>query len=346
VPVPPAPRPAAAPLRLGSNENPFPPLPGVLQAVLSAGERLNRYPDPDCSELRAALSRTLGVAREQIAVGPGSADLLHRLTRLVCGPGDEVVTAWRSYEGHPAAVTAAGARPVRVPLTADGRADLRTMAASCTGRTRAAFVCTPHNPTGTVPDPAELARFLSQVPAHVLVVLDEAYRDFAGADAPDGLAAFADRPALCVVRTFSKGYGLAGLRVGYLVADSALAERVRGSGPPYAVSQLAQDAAVESLHWGEALAARVGTLMAERTRMRSVLCARGWPVPESRANFLWLPLGERTTSFQEHCARAGVAVKAFPGEGARITVADAESNDLLLDLAREFGAGPPPGAPS
>ena len=336
---------APEPLRLGANENPFPPLPGVLQAVFRAGERINRYPDPDCAAVKSALAGHLGVPPDHLAVGPGSADLIHRLVRLVAGPGDEVVTAWRSYEGHLAAITAAGAGPVLVPLTAEGAPDLAAMAAACTGRTRAVLLCSPHNPTGTAVGSAGMRWFLDRVPPDVLVVLDEAYRDFVQATAADGLTAFASRPASCLVRTFSKGYGLAGLRIGFVVARPPLARRVRDACVPYAVSQLAQDAAVESLRSAGAMRARVRVLVEERTRMWSALSGQGWDVPLSQANFLWLPLGERTARFQACCTRAGVAVKAFPGEGVRVTVADPESNAVLLGLAAEFGpAGPAHGA--
>ncbi len=324
------------PRRLGSNENPFPPLHGVLAAVIQAAERVNRYPDPRHTVLLEALSDHLDLPSSHVVVGPGSVDLLHRLIRLVSGPGDEVVTAWRSYDGHLAAIAAAGANPVQVPLTEEGGPDLPAMAAVCTERTKAILVCSPHNPTGTVAHAAELETFLDAVGPGTLIVVDEAYRDFVCGAAPDGLAMFANRSALCLVRTFSKGYGLAGLRVGYVVARPPLAQRLRDACIPYSVSQMAQDAAVESLRQESAMRIRVQAVVDERERMWSALTGQGWAVPPSQANFLWIPLGGLTDRFSEYCRAAGVGVKVFPGEGARVTVADRSSNELVLGVAERL----------
>jgi histidinol-phosphate aminotransferase len=251
-----------------------------------------------------------------------------------------VVYAWRSFEAYPIITRISGARAVQVPLDADERHDLDAMADAITERTRLVFVCNPNNPTGTAVRRAELERFLDRVPADVLVVLDEAYREFiTDPEVPDGVDLYRDRPNVAVLRTFSKAYGLAGLRVGFAVAHEPVAEALRKTAVPFGVSQLAQDAAVASLHAEDELLERVAGLVAERARVVKGLTAQGWTVPDTQANFVWLRLGERTTDFAAACERAGATVRPFAGEGVRITVGETEANDLLLRTAEAFRAG-------
>ena len=225
---PPAPRAGQQVYKLSSNENPYPPLPGVVEAVEAAAARMNRYPDMGNNELYDALADRLGVSREQLAAGTGSVAVLYHLLQAFCEPGDEVVYAWRSFEAYPIAVSATGAVSVQVPVTDDGRHDLEAMAARVTARTRAVIVCTPNNPTGPSVSDTDLREFVAQVPDDVLVVVDEAYREFVRSDDPiDGLALQAAHANVVVMRTFAKAYGLAGLRVGYLVAHPEVAAAVR-----------------------------------------------------------------------------------------------------------------------
>jgi histidinol-phosphate aminotransferase len=229
---------------------------------------------------------------------------------------------------------------VRVPLTAGEEHDLDAMAGAVTDRTRLIFVCSPNNPTGVAIPRAALERFLDRVPEDVLVVLDEAYREFVRDElVPDGIALYRERPNVCVLRTFSKAYGLAGLRVGYAVAREPVAAALRKTAVPFGVSQIAQDAAVASLHSEAALMRRVEALVAERTRVAGALAAQGWTVPDSQANFVWLRLGEATVDFAAACEEAGVTVRPFPGEGVRITVGEREANDMLLAVAADFRRG-------
>jgi len=323
--------------KLSSNENPYPPLPGVVEAAVAAAGSLNRYPDMGCTGLTAELAARFGVPESHVATGTGSVGVAQSLIQATAGPGDEVVYAWRSFEAYPIIVQVNGATSVQVPLTADGTHDLDAMLAAVTERNRLIFVCNPNNPTGTVVRRAELERFLDAVPADVLVVLDEAYNEFVrDAGVPDGIELYRDRPNVCVLRTFSKAYGLAGLRVGFAIAHEPVAEALRQTAVPFGVTQLAQDAAVASLRAEKALLERVEALVAERARVVAGLVAQGWTPYETQANFVWLPLGERTADFAAACAAAGVVVRPFAGEGARVTIGETEANDLFLETAERF----------
>lgn len=325
--------------KLSSNENPYPPLPGVLEAALAAAGNFNRYPDMACTGLMNELADRFGVPLSHLATGTGSVGVAQQLLQATSGPGDEVVYAWRSFEAYPIITQVSGATSVRVPLTDGEVHDLDAMAEAITDRTRLIFVCNPNNPTGTVVRRAELERFLDRVPSDVLVVLDEAYKEFIrDAEVPDGIEIYRDRPNVAVLRTFSKAYGLAGLRVGFAVAHEPVAAALRKTAVPFGVSQLAQDAAVASLRAEDELLGRVGSLVAERARVGEALVRQGWTVPESHANFVWLRLGERTLDFAAACERAGVVVRPFAGEGVRVTIGESEGNDLFLKAAEAFRA--------
>lgn len=323
--------------KLSSNENPYAPLPGVLEAATAAAGNCNRYPDMACTALHTELAHRFGVPVEHIATGTGSVGVAQQLVQSTAGPGDEVIYAWRSFEAYPIITQVSGAASVPVPLDADEAHDLDAMAAAITERTRLVFVCNPNNPTGTVVRRAALERFLDRVPQDVLVVLDEAYREFIrDPEVPDGVEVYRDRPNVAVLRTFSKAYGLAGLRVGFAIAHEPVAAALRKTAVPFGVSQLAQDAAVASLRAEAALLQRVDALVGERTRVFDGLTAQGWTVPETQANFVWLRLGERTADFAAACERAGVTVRPFAGEGVRITVGEEAANDVLLRTAEAF----------
>ncbi|WP_225844969.1 histidinol-phosphate transaminase [Streptomyces sp. HPF1205] len=334
---PPAAEEGARAFKLSSNENPYPPLPGVLEAATAAAASFNRYPDMACSALTEALAARFGVPAAHVATGTGSVGVAQQLLQATSGPGDEVIYAWRSFEAYPIITRISGAAAVQVPLGPGETHDLDAMADAVTERTRLIFVCNPNNPTGTVVRRAALERFLDRVPGDVLVVLDEAYREFnTDPEVPDGIELYRDRPNVAVLRTFSKAYGLAGLRVGFAVAHEPVASALRKTAVPFGVSQLAQDAAIASLKAEPALLERVAGLVAERARVVEGLAGQGWTVPETQANFVWLRLGERTMDFAAAAERAGVTVRPFPGEGVRITVGEAEANDLLLRTAEEF----------
>jgi histidinol-phosphate aminotransferase len=338
---PPTVRPGVPSYKLSSNENPYPPLPGVLEAVAAAAATLNRYPDMGNTALYDALAVHLDVPTAGLAAGTGSVALLYNLVQAFCEPGDEVVHAWRSFEAYPIATAVGGARSVPVPLTADARHDLDAMAGAVTERTRLVLVCSPNNPTGPAVTGAALTRLLDGVPEHVLVVVDEAYREFVRIDDPvDAVALTRARPNVVALRTFAKAYGLAGLRVGYLVADAPVAAAVRACALPFGVSSVAQAAAVASLAAEEELFARVDRIVAERTRVVGALREQGWDVPDAQGNFVWLALGDDAVDFAAAMQAEGVAVRPFAGHGVRVTVAEPEADDVLLRVTASWPRPP------
>ncbi|MHA6797943.1 histidinol-phosphate transaminase [Bounagaea algeriensis] len=324
-------------IKLASNEVSAGPLPAVLDAINRHAPQVHRYPDMGASDLTARLADWFDVAPGRIAVGCGSVSLCEQLVQAMCEPDDEVVFPWRSFEAYPILTQIAGARQVRVPLTAGHELDLEAVLAAITPRTRVVFVCTPNNPTGTALSPADLEAFLDRVPEHVLVALDEAYFEFDdGADAVDGVALAQRRDNVLALRTFSKAYGLAGLRVGYAVGPERVLEAVRKVCIPFSVNALAQAAALACVDAGRELDARCREVVEQRSRVLGALRQAGYTVPESRANFVWLPLGERTEAFNEHCMQHRVVVRAFQGDGARVTIGSAAENDAFLEAARSF----------
>jgi len=334
---PPVERPGLTTYKLSSNENPYPPLPGVLEAATEAAARMNRYPDMGCTALYAALAAKLDVPVSHLCASTGSVGLIYQLLQAFCDPGDEVVYAWRSFEAYPIAAAAAAATSVQVPLTASAEHDLDAMAAAITDRTKVVLVCTPNNPTGPAVTQSALDAFLAKVPPHVLVVVDEAYVEFVRMDdAVDGLSTYRARDNVILTRTFSKAYGLAGFRVGYAVAPEPIAAALRAMALPFGVSSIAQAAAVASLDAEKELFARVDDLVDERTRVVEGLRAVGWPVPEAQGNFVWFALGERTLEFAAACDAAGLVVRPFAGDGARASIGEPEANSRLIEVAATF----------
>ena len=263
--------------------------------------------------------------------------VLYHLLQAFCETGDEVVYAWRSFEAYPIAVAVTGARSVQVPLTADARHDLDAMAAAVTDRTKMVIVCSPNNPTGPAIGRDELEAFLDKIPPHVIVVLDEAYREFVRIDRPfDGVEVHRGRPNVVAMRTFAKAYGLAGFRVGYAVAADEIAAAVRACALPFGVSTVAQSAAVASLEREAELLERVEALVTERTRVVDALREQGWAVPDAHGNFVWLALEDRTVEFAGAAEAEGVMVRPFAGDGARVSIGEPAGNDVFLKVAAAF----------
>ncbi|WP_235734491.1 histidinol-phosphate transaminase [Nocardioides alcanivorans] len=334
----PAPRPGLTTYKLSSNENPYPPLPGVLEAARTAAEQLNRYPDMGCTALYEELSRRFGLPVERFAAATGSVALIYQLLQAFCDPGDEVVHAWRSFEAYPIALTAAAATGVPVPVTPAGEHDLDAMVAAVGDRTKVLLLCTPNNPTGPALTDTQVRRVLAGVPSHVLVVVDEAYVEFVRmADPVDGFALLRDFANVVLLRTFSKAYGLANLRVGYAASTVEIAGALRAVSLPFGVSGIAQAAAIASLEAEDALLERVEALVLERGRVLDGLRDSGWEIPDAQGNFVWFDLpdagGDRTTVFAAAAEKAGIVVRPFPGEGVRVSIGEPEANDRLLDLA-------------
>ncbi|WP_431966496.1 histidinol-phosphate transaminase [Nocardia sp. bgisy134] len=328
-------------VKLASNETTLPPLPAAAKAIAEAAELAHRYPDNQANELRAALAEFLGVTTEHVAVGCGSVALCQELVQITCAaPADEVLFAWRSFEAYPIVTQVGNATAVQVPLTPELTHDLDAMAAAVTDNTRLIFVCNPNNPTGTALGREALIRFLDAVPSHVLVVLDEAYYEYlrlTPQDRPDGVELARTRPNVIVLRTFSKAYGLAGLRVGYAVGDPEVIAALMKVHIPFSVNRVAQAAAIASLEARHELLERTDAVIVERDRMRAALRAAGYAVPSSETNFVWLPLGARSAEFGEASAEAGVLVRPYGTDGVRVTVGDPHENDRFLDFATDPG---------
>jgi histidinol-phosphate aminotransferase len=315
-------------------------LPGVLERAVEAAGTINRYPDMGVSALHAAIAAKVGVDVGRIASGAGSVAVLYHLLQAMCVEGDEVVYAWRSFEAYPIAVGLTGATSVQVPLTPDARHDLDAMLAAITSVTKVVVVCTPNNPTGPAVGGEELRRFIEAVPPHIVVVVDQAYQEFVtDPGVVDGLELAGGRDNVVVLRTFSKAYGLAGLRVGYAVAPPELAEAIRKCALPFGVSQVAQAAAVASLESETHLFARVAELVRERERVVSNLREDCWTVPDAQGNFVWLALGDRTMEFAAACEAKGVSVRPFAGEGVRVSIGETEANDIFVAVAAGFLGG-------
>lgn len=316
---------------LSMNETPYPPLPSIRRLVEEGAGRLNRYPDHTAGELRDALAARLDVPRAQVAVGPGSAGLGQHLLQALDPQRGEVVYPALSFEAYPLMIANAGARGVPVPLDGVDH-DLTAMRAAVTGETRCVLLCSPNNPTGAALPHDAVESFVDTLPPDVVVILDEAYREFVTDPlACDGLALARDRGNVCLLRTFSKAYGLAALRVGYAVAPQPITARAAMIGAVFFPNSLAQAAAVAALADGASaeLAGRCADLAQARDRLYDRLTALGLPVATSQANFLWLPLGADAEAVAARCRDAGILVRAYPGQGVRITVGDAEANDRL-----------------
>jgi histidinol-phosphate aminotransferase len=333
-------------IKLASNEVAAGPLPSVREKLAHAGADINRYPDSGAGALTERIAQRFGVDPRHVALGCGSVALCQQLVQVTSTAQDEVVYPWRSFEAYPIMVRVVGAQPRPVPLTPGHALDLDAMLAAITDKTRLVFVCTPNNPTGTAIDEAALRRFIDAVPRDVLIVIDEAYREFVDDEnVPDGVRMTTEAWArghgnVAVLRTFSKAYGLAGLRVGYCIAPEPVTEALRKVFVPFSVNSLAQIAAIASLDAEDELMQRCKAIVGERYRVREELLGMGYEVPVTQANFVWLPLGERTTAFNEHCMDHKVIVRAFvagdAGDGARVTIGEPVENDAFLEAARTF----------
>lgn len=345
---PPAPVEGLTRYKLSSNENPLGPVPEVAR-VLAEFDAVHRYPDPLSTALRTALAGQLGVDAEDIVTGAGSLGALNQIIKTFAGVNadgvqDEVIYAWRSFEAYPILVGIMGARSVQVPNLPNGAHDLDAMAAAVTDRTRLILVCTPNNPTGPAVTESQIRSFLAKVPATVPMVIDEAYFEFCAASSiPEGeepplngLDIYRDYPNVIILRTFSKAQGLAGLRVGYSISHPQITRHLRVAATPFAVSALAERAAVASIEHQEAVMARVRHIVAERERVTARLRELGYEFPSTYANFVWLPLGERTGEFVDLMNRNALSVRAFGSEGVRVSIGEVEANDRFLSLCELF----------
>lgn len=329
-------------IKIASNETVDGPLPGVMEAITAAAAGINRYPDNGYLDLRERLAKHVEFAPENISVGSGSVSLCQQLIQITSTVGDEVVFGWRSFEIYPLQVRTAGATPVAVPLKDDTH-DLDAMLAAVTDRTRLVFVCNPNNPTSTVVEPAALEAFVAAVPSDILIVIDEAYVEYIRDGLlPDSLGLVRRYPNVVVLRTFSKAYGLAGLRIGYAVADPDIITALGKVYVPFTATTISQAAAIASLDAADELLARTDAVVAERTRVSAALSAAGYDLPASQANFVWLPLPGRCDAFTNAAADNRLLVRPYGQDGVRVTVAAPHENDAFLAFARQWIRGEQP----
>ncbi|MFG1846629.1 histidinol-phosphate transaminase [Micromonospora carbonacea] len=318
----------------------------VLKAIGDAATRSGRYPDPTASALVARLAERLDVATRNVVVGCGSVTLCHQAVQATCAAGEEVLFPWVSFEAYPVIARIVGATPRSVPLAEDWSPDLPALLAAIGPATRVVFLCAPNNPTGAQPGADALRDFLAAVPPSVLVIIDEAYREFAvGPDVPDGVALARElwrqgRDNVAVLRTFSKAHGLAGLRLGYLVGAGTVTAALGRVQVPFGASTVAQAAALASLDAEDEVVERCRTIVRERDRVRRLLVDAGYQVPPSHGNFLWLPIGARSARFAAHCRDHGIAVRAFGADGVRMTIGTTAENDAFVAAARTYGEQP------
>ncbi len=317
-------------IKLASNENPFEPVPAVAAAIREAATGVNRYGDHRATELRSALARWIGVPQERVTVGCGSVGLLQQLCLTYLDPGDEAVYPWLSFEAYPVCVKMMGAVPVNPPLV-DHRFDLEAVAAAVTDRTKLILLATPNNPTGTAVSSAELATLLSSIPDDVVVLVDEAYREFADPELGDPVAELLPvHRNLVVTRTFSKAYGLAGLRVGYAITDPEIVAQIDKILIPFAVNNLAQAGALAALASLDQIQPKVDQILDERARVVTELTQAGWKLPPAEANFVYLATAERTDEIYVELERRGVVTRPFSGDGIRVTIGTPTENDRFL----------------
>ena len=317
-------------IKLASNENPYPPADAVLAAIADAASSLNRYPDHLAVDLRAQLAVWLGVDAEQVTVGCGSVGLLRQLCMAYVDPGDEVVYPWLSFEAYPISVTTMGGVPVTVPLV-DHAFDLDAVATAVTSRTKLVLLATPNNPTGTAVSTAAVRELVAAIADDVIVLVDEAYREFADPALGDPVTdLLPQHPNVVVFRTLSKAFGLAGLRSGYAVAHPDVIVTLDKLLLPFTNNLLAQAAARAAIENSAAIQPRIDAVLAERTRLVAALADHGWQLPDAQANFVYLPTGDRTEELYLALEKQGVVTRPFAGEGLRVTIGTPAENDRFL----------------
>ena len=330
--------------QLASNESPFAPLPEIIEAITRAAGAMNRYPDPAATRLRQRLADRHEIEPGQVTVANGSCEFLLAAAEALLEPGAEVVYAWPSFSMYPNMAAMTGAREIQVDLKGDQSHDLEAMLDEITAATQIVIVCNPNNPTGTYLRSREIADFVSRVPDHVQVILDEAYIEFQVYDDPaESIDLLKDFPNLVLLRTFSKTHSLAGLRVGYALGSPAFGAAVNAVRQPFSVNALAQAAAVEALEHGDVIQRQIETQIAERVRVESAVADLGLTATDSQANFSWISLGENGAEIEDAVmgtlAEADIVVRAgklLGGPGwLRVSYGTPEENDRFIDALGE-----------
>ncbi len=325
--------------QLASNESPYPPLPEVVDAISAAATSMNRYPDPDATELRRLLGEIHGVDPGRIAVSNGSCEILLAAAEALLEPGRDIVYAWPAFSMYPMLAAMTGAGEVQVPLAEGEVHDLDAMLAAITDDTALVLLCNPNNPTGTyIPSPG-IAAFVAQVPDHVTVLIDEAYIEFQNHDPSDAsLPLLDEHENVVLLRSFSKSHSLAGVRVGYSIGSPDFRAAVDAVRQPFSVNAIAQAAATESLRHGETIRTQIRSAIAERDRVEQGFRSIGLESADTQANFSWVSLGENGAEIEDHViadlAAAGIVVRGghlLGGPGwLRISYGTRDENDRLL----------------
>jgi histidinol-phosphate aminotransferase len=329
-------------VELASNETPWGPPPAVVGALQGAIERLNRYPDPGKTLLRQRIADRCGLPAARVAVGNGSCEILMSAAEALLEPGAELIYAWPSFSIYPHVAAQAGARAIEVPLDAEQRHDLDAMAREVTAATRLILICNPNNPTGTAVPVGAIDAFMTDLPRHIAVILDEAYVEFSALQDPDDSLDLVERhPNLIVLRTFSKVYGLCGLRAGYALGPEEFRLAVDRVRQPFSVNTLAQAAAAEAIRHQDEVTRRVEATIVERAWLEVALEDRGLTTTDSQANFVWVDLGEREEwSIVDGLAQRGVIVRsgaALGGEGhMRVTLGTRHQNERFVAALDEL----------
>ncbi len=323
--------------KISSNENPYAPHPKIIEAISRAANSIQRYPDPNATRLVQKLAEKYQVTPDQISLGTGSVAVLTQLIQASASVGDEVIFAWRSFEAYPIVTKVAGATAVKVPLTQNHEHDLPKMLDAITDKTKTILVCSPNNPTGPIVKKQDFLNFLKEVPKDILVVLDEAYTEFVtDLDAINGTQDVISESNVAILRTFSKAYGLAGLRVGFTIAQEPVIDYLKKVALPFGVSSLAQAAAIAALEHEPELLQTVNALVLERDRVFNELTKQGWNLAQPQGNFIWFDLKDKSQEFAKACEAAGIVVRLFINEGARATIAETVANNRLIEVASKF----------
>jgi len=328
-------------IKLASNESPWGPHPAVVEAIAAAASRLNRYPDQYSKRLRRRIAQRFEVEPSQVAIGNGSCELLLAAAEALCEPGDEILFAWPSFSIYPHLAALTGASEIRVPLAEGYVHDLDAMLTEITAATQLVCVNNPNNPTGTHLPASRIAAFLEKVPQHVTVALDEAYIEFQTNDDPDDTVDFLKRfPNVVLLRTFSKVYGLAGLRCGYALGSAKFRAAVDAVRQPFSVNELAQVAGAEALMHGDDVLGRVERTIVERVFVEEGARDLGLDPPDSQANFSWIPLGDHDEAeVIQRLGERGIVVRGGTSLGGpghiRVTYGTRAENERFLEALEE-----------
>ena len=330
--------------KLSSNEHHLAPLPAVLEAAEKGVQTPASYADPGVFALTDQLAGHLGVDAEQIVFGAGASEVLSAFVAITGEPGTDIIYPWPSFEMYAQLTSLSGANAVAVPLTANLDHDLPAMLAAISDTTRLILLCSPNNPTGASLSQAQLVEFLDQVPDDIIVVLDEAYREFnTDPDAADSLSLLPAYPNLAVLRTFSKAHGLAGYRIGYTVTSPEIVGELRKALLPFGVSAAAQNAASASLDHIAEVEVRAKEIAAIRDDFIARLREVGAPVADSQGNYVWLAFGEDSAAFEAACREEAVAVRNLD-TGVRVSIGPEEALDRVVKVAKRFGGAKTAGA--